>query len=96
MTTRPTGLCLACSAVLAALALSPPRAAFGGQAGRSPVKVFILAGQSNMEGKGSVEHLEKLAEQPEYRPATAAAGTRSDRSSRSATSSATISTIRWS
>ncbi len=25
-----------------------------------PVRVFILAGQSNMEGKGSIEHLEKL------------------------------------
>lgn len=29
-------------------------------AGRKPVKVFILAGQSNMQGKGSLEHLEGL------------------------------------
>ena len=34
----------------AILALSPP--AFAGEAGKSPVKVFILAGQSNMEGQG--------------------------------------------
>ncbi|HHZ92180.1 TPA: sialate O-acetylesterase [Candidatus Poribacteria bacterium] len=27
---------------------------------RSPVKVFILCGQSNMEGKGSIEHLDEL------------------------------------
>jgi len=30
-----------------------------GKAGK-PVKVFILAGQSNMQGKGSLEHLDKL------------------------------------
>jgi hypothetical protein len=30
------------------------------QAGKSPVKVFILAGQSNMQGKGSIEHLGQL------------------------------------
>lgn len=36
----------------------------GSQAGRSPVKVFILAGQSNMEGKGSIAHLEQLTRDP--------------------------------
>jgi hypothetical protein len=30
------------------------------QLGKSPVKVFILAGQSNMQGKGSIEHLGQL------------------------------------
>ncbi len=30
------------------------------QPDRSPVKVFILAGQSNMQGKGSIEHLAQL------------------------------------
>jgi len=30
------------------------------QVGNSPVKVFILAGQSNMQGKGSIEHLGQL------------------------------------
>ncbi len=44
-----------------------PALALGGQAGRGPVKVFTLAGQSNMEGKGSVEHLEELAKTSEYR-----------------------------
>lgn len=34
------------------------------QAGRSPVKVFILADQSNMEGKGALKHLEELAKGP--------------------------------
>ena len=32
----------------------------------APVKVFILAGQSNMEGKGAVNTLEYLGEDPEY------------------------------
>jgi alpha-galactosidase len=34
------------------------------QAGRSPVKVFILAGQSNMQGKGRVSHLDDLTKDP--------------------------------
>jgi len=33
----------------------PDRAARAGQAGKSPVKVFILAGQSNMEGQAVVD-----------------------------------------
>lgn len=33
-----------------------------------PVKVFVLAGQSNMEGKGAVSLLEYQAAQPETRP----------------------------
>lgn len=41
-------------AVMATLALVP-EAALAGQAGKSPVKVFILAGQSNMEGVGAVD-----------------------------------------
>ena len=32
-----------------------PAAGFAGQAGKSPVKVFILAGQSNMEGQGAID-----------------------------------------
>ncbi len=32
----------------------------------TPLKVFILAGQSNMEGKGAVNTLEYLGEDPEY------------------------------
>jgi len=35
-----------------------------GQAGRSPVKVFLLVGQSNMEGKGAVSHLDELTKDP--------------------------------
>ena len=31
-----------------------------GQAGKSPVKVFILVGQSNMQGKGKIAHLNRL------------------------------------
>jgi len=38
--------------------------AWGSQPGKSPVKAFILAGQSNMEGKGSIEHLFQLARDP--------------------------------
>lgn len=45
--------CLAFLAAAAALALAP--AALAGQAGKSPVKVFILAGQSNMEGQGTIK-----------------------------------------
>jgi hypothetical protein len=33
-------------------------------AGRSPVKVFILAGQSNMEGYGGINTLDELGEHP--------------------------------
>ena len=32
---------------------------------RKPLMVFVLAGQSNMQGKGSIEHLDELvADQP--------------------------------
>ena len=44
---------IAILSALAMLALPPPLRA--GQAGKSPVKVFILAGQSNMEGQGVVD-----------------------------------------
>jgi hypothetical protein len=40
-------------AALTALTLPAPLRA--GQAGKSPLKVFILAGQSNMEGQGVVD-----------------------------------------
>ena len=44
------------STLLTALALlSVVGQAAAGQAGRSPVKVFILAGQSNMEGQGKIK-----------------------------------------
>ncbi len=44
------------TAVVAALAaLVLVGAAWAGQAGKSPVKVFILAGQSNMEGQGKIK-----------------------------------------
>ena len=44
------------AAVVAALAaLVLVQAAWAGQAGKSPVKVFILAGQSNMEGQGKIK-----------------------------------------
>jgi len=43
-------------ALLAALALlTIVHTIEGGQAGKSPVKVFILAGQSNMEGQGKIK-----------------------------------------
>ena len=38
------------------------------QKGKSPLKVFILAGQSNMEGKGSVKSLEYFVNNPETAP----------------------------
>jgi len=43
-------------AILCLLPLAPPSAV-----AQRPMKVFILAGQSNMEGKGAVPHLEHLA-----------------------------------
>jgi len=33
------------------------------QPGKSPVKVFVLVGQSNMQGKGKIAHLQQLVEQ---------------------------------
>jgi alpha-galactosidase len=38
------------------------------QALAEPVRVFILAGQSNMEGKGAIEHLEQLLADPATAP----------------------------
>jgi len=59
--------CLAAVCILAVgLAwLLAAQVAAAGQAGKSPVKVFILVGQSNMQGRGSVEHLRKLATAPD-------------------------------
>jgi len=42
----------------ALVGLSTP--VWAGQQGKSPVKVFIMAGQSNMEGKGTIKHLEQV------------------------------------
>ena len=39
-----------------------------GSAAQKPVKVFILAGQSNMEGKAKVSLLEYQVKQPTTRP----------------------------
>jgi len=42
------------------------RPAAADQPGKSPVKVFILVGQSNMQGKGKIAHLDQLvAEEPD-------------------------------
>ena len=50
-------------AAVAAAAASPAGA---GQPAKGPVKVFILVGQSNMQGKGKIAHLEKLVgEEPD-------------------------------
>ena len=47
---------LRCGAILAALgAIVVAQGALAGQPGKSPVKVFILAGQSNMEGQGAIK-----------------------------------------
>ncbi len=49
---------LACAgsvAVLVALGMVPSRGALGAERRKGPVKVFILAGQSNMEGQGVVD-----------------------------------------
>jgi len=50
-------------AVFAALLLAGSAAAgWAEQAGKSPVKVFILAGQSNMEGQGCIDFSERRTE----------------------------------
>lgn len=54
------GHIVACAALTIALPTADAT-----QAAKSPVKVFILAGQSNMEGKGSIEHLKQLVADPE-------------------------------
>ena len=64
---RPQPLPMAQIACAALLSLFAGQAGLAGQAGKSPVKVFILVGQSNMQGKGSVEHLRKLATDPATR-----------------------------
>ncbi|MDG2200959.1 MAG: sialate O-acetylesterase [Phycisphaerales bacterium] len=53
---------------LAACAILVPFAATPLSAGQSPpkVKVYILAGQSNMEGHGQVRSLDRLGEHPEH------------------------------
>ena len=48
------------------LLLSPPGGARA-RVGPKPVKVFVLAGQSNMEGKAKVALLEYQAQQPATR-----------------------------
>jgi len=44
--------------------VAPFSITYAKQAGKSPVKVFVLVGQSNMEGKGSIIHLKQLASDP--------------------------------
>lgn len=47
----------------ATVALAPSFAfleATAAQPGKSPVKVFLLVGQSNMQGKGKIDHLDQL------------------------------------
>ena len=46
--------------LLALALITTIEATWAEQAGKSPVKVFILAGQSNMQGKGSIKHLDRL------------------------------------
>jgi hypothetical protein len=50
--------CRALFAVMATLILAGP--AWAGHAKKGPVKVFILAGQSNMEGQGVGGGMKKL------------------------------------
>jgi len=54
------------ASALAMLALS--QAGPAAEAGQGKVKVFILAGQSNMEGLGHVRTLDRLGDDPEHGP----------------------------
>ena len=49
---------------LLALAGVPADTRAQDKAKKGPVRVFILAGQSNMEGKGAIKHLEELIADP--------------------------------
>ncbi|MCL4180396.1 MAG: hypothetical protein KJ072_21950 [Verrucomicrobia bacterium] len=51
--------------VLTALLLAPLAALQAADASK-PVKVFILAGQSNMEGHAGVQTLDRLGEHPTH------------------------------
>ncbi len=53
---KPVSLCLLV-AVVALLASAP--GALAHQAGKSPVKIFVLAGQSNMQGQGEISPVSK-------------------------------------
>ena len=53
------------SLVFLLAALGP--ASMEASAQRRPLKVFLLVGQSNMEGKGAVRHLETLIKDPQTR-----------------------------
>src|SRR4029079_2956777 len=57
MTTRRSKMAF-CFAVLAIMFAPASRA----EPPKGKVKVFLLAGQSNMQGKGSPDHLDKLVE----------------------------------
>ena len=59
-------IALLLAVALAASLLAGPRAAAAD--GKKPIKVFILAGQSNMEGKAKVSLLEYQTSQPKTRP----------------------------
>jgi alpha-galactosidase len=52
--------------VVLAVLLASALTAHAGEAGKSPVKVFILAGQSNMEGLGGIKTLDALGAHPTH------------------------------
>ncbi len=40
--------------------VTPASTSWAGQPGKGPLKVFVLVGQSNMQGKGRIAHLDQL------------------------------------
>jgi alpha-galactosidase len=46
--------------VVIALLVCPPPTAFSADTAAPPLRVFVLVGQSNMQGKGKIAHLEEL------------------------------------
>jgi dipeptidyl-peptidase-4 len=46
--------------LIGSVLLAAPSCLWAEPRAKAPVQVFVLAGQSNMEGKGSIEHLEEL------------------------------------
>src|SRR5205809_5463237 len=49
-------------------AADPPKPASPPQGGMKPLKVFILAGQSNMQGHAAVSTFDSLADDPKTAP----------------------------
>ena len=62
MTRRTVAVALACL-------LAAARAQAGEAPALGPWRIFILTGQSNMEGKGAIKHLEQLLADPKTAPA---------------------------